>query len=872
MKEQGPPPPNTPYHRPNRPYICGRLCQGKPCNFGPLPNGQCSDIENPCQPKWSLRRKRKWISIATCVVSLLIVALCLKLSSTNPMLFNPGPLSHQHAKLIRPSQPGQAAKCSSCHAINDQRYWLNKDIFNHDHYVDSHACIDCHQQTPKEGAVQQANWLKPHGLSDIQLYPEASQSSFQKDLHCIQCHREHRGLYGTITLMSEDKCHSCHQQSFESFNHGHPEFKTYPYRSPKAVYFNHGREEHATMDCATCHTYNRLEERHDLTNFEESCAQCHQKDIIDVDKYRFEVFKLSLKAPSYSNNSEIMSYLFPQTHQPKAHQLLDYLHKKFNIALFLEGILPNHKELDIDFLKTLFKGCDPQRVKHSLGFIPHELNSYWAAMQQSTYSVDMFFLLNFWSLSLAEHRHANIHEDLLSLLDSITSEKKKEVYYFYLMQLYKSDPLNRALKAQQPKPILLELMKKSKSDVVHNLVNSLYSKPAINLSEAETDLHDELLEIIEGEMEDSSWAKWNTHKFYTYMLIEEELLELDSIWLALENDELEEKLEDLELEDILKSLLALEPNRLNVVYKKLKSAFTKEEPAPTLTDQQLDLLEEWQDIIDGEYDDDTWTKLSLHQFLYDLLIEEEHLDLDTLLTYLEDEALEYKLEDLEDEELISMILQHQLKNLNQVFQQLKKNNSPSKDGQMPDFQKDYKTSFQAHLHELKISTSSPYLFDEPSTQWIYQNQDQKVYYASGLHKDPVQLKLLQGHPNKNSLQLRSQLLKNLGDCTHCHTDPSIPQPQVDKVWKSHHRKTLYKFKHYPHTQNMSMQCNHCHQQDGQGAITKHGFYPIKKDQCTNCHQKNLAGEDCLQCHNYHADRLSQDRKNVLDMIKFLSLE
>ena len=71
---------------------------------------------------------------------------------------------------------------------------------------------------------------------------------------------------------------------------------------------------------------------------------------------------------------------------------------------------------------------------------------------------------------------------------------------------------------------------------------------------------------------------------------------------------------------------------------------------------------------------------------------------------------------------------------------------------------------------------------------------------------------------------------------------------------------------------MSLDCTHCHVPEGQGTPTKSGFYPIQKDQCTNCHQNSLAGGECLKCHNYHADEHKNDIMNVNQMIKNLGLD
>jgi len=415
-------------------------------------------------------------------------------------------------------------------------------------------------------------------------------------------------------------------------------------------------------------------------------------------------------------------------------------------------------------------------------------------------------------------------------------------------------------------------MKKQDNLLLKNLTQWLYSTPSISLTEQETSLFNEFQEIIDSEFNDKTWISWSIDKFLQILLIEEEFIDMDAILLALEDDDLEKKLSDLKLDEQLAQLLVLRKNSLSPIFQKLKTPFLKTDAPAVLSEQDQSLLEEFQDIVDAKYDPFKWSQNDLTPFLTNVLIEEEHIDIDTILLNLDDKKLETALKDVDSDKIVSTLLKFQKQRLENIFSSLVKLNTKNteKADSIPAELTDYATDYQKDLKNRKQKQSLPYFFDEPSPQWSYHPETQSIFYASGLHADPVHLALLEGHPKNH--KLGSILISQLGDCSSCHTHPSIKNVNEANVWRSPIRKTLHNFKHFPHIQNMSMECAHCHKKEGSGGISGSGFYPIKKAQCTNCHNADVAGEDCLQCHNYHADQLHLDVNDAKSMLIKLGLD
>ncbi len=122
-------------------------------------------------------------------------------------------------------------------------------------------------------------------------------------------------------------------------------------------------------------------------------------------------------------------------------------------------------------------------------------------------------------------------------------------------------------------------------------------------------------------------------------------------------------------------------------------------------------------------------------------------------------------------------------------------------------------------------------------------------------------------------------------CTECHLilkeriDRLVTSSMVERDapvrWRSAQFdpsiRNLTKFDHSPHLVLPAMQdCITCHRlpesQDKQPAIGAIQFSSVKKSDCVSCHHPNAAGDQCTQCHNYHANKTLLMKQNGLDRI------
>ncbi len=319
---------DSPYHRPNQDWVCGYTDSGQacprgpeasgkcsgaghceplqqegrwkctrsdlaggPCNDGPTSDGRCGVALPPCQPRRSLRAKRRLVSrwITAITVGLLMVVLG---GQQGLALLEPGPRVSGHAQL-------QA--CDACHESADHPMssWLGRVFSGHAGATDSQRCLLCHgvgeapelahglsaQQRealapaqPMAGAGLKVRWA-----SELLVDPTAP-------LDCGQCHREHRGTQADISAMSNARCQTCHTQQFNSFADGHPDFEDFPARRRTRIQFDHvahiGKHfadapEGAVVPeaCGDCHMPANAQGMMVMRGFDAGCAGCHAGDI-----------------------------------------------------------------------------------------------------------------------------------------------------------------------------------------------------------------------------------------------------------------------------------------------------------------------------------------------------------------------------------------------------------------------------------------------------------------------------------------------------------------------------------------------------------------------------------------------------------------
>jgi predicted CXXCH cytochrome family protein len=108
----------------------------------------------------------------------------------------------------------------------------------------------------------------------------------QHQLACSDCHREHQGPEHNLQSISSQRCQACHQNQFNAFADGHPEFSQYPDPSTGRIAFDHARhrdlhfaKSSAEFDCRKCHVngaeQGRVGQVFRSVAFESACASCH---------------------------------------------------------------------------------------------------------------------------------------------------------------------------------------------------------------------------------------------------------------------------------------------------------------------------------------------------------------------------------------------------------------------------------------------------------------------------------------------------------------------------------------------------------------------------------------------------------------------
>ena len=81
-----------------------------------------------------------------------------------------------------------------------------------------------------------------------------------------------------MTVMSDAECQVCHQQPFESFNVGHPEFGSI---TPTGIGISFNHQKHAarftdeTLTCSSCHMPDEQGKTMAVASFETACQGCH---------------------------------------------------------------------------------------------------------------------------------------------------------------------------------------------------------------------------------------------------------------------------------------------------------------------------------------------------------------------------------------------------------------------------------------------------------------------------------------------------------------------------------------------------------------------------------------------------------------------
>ena len=326
------------YERPSQHWVCGRASSGKPCPLGPNGQGKCRTLSEcrprrsgdqwvctrskgaggpceqgpsqdgrccrdlpPCLPVRSLRSRRgrftAWVTVACLAAILLLFGSRMKAD-----LVDPGTLYTGHAEI---------EACADCHVSFDAGPigWVRAAFAPANPIADSDKCLDCHKWGD--------NALNPHNdskktlaeltskfanASDTSTTPWTVQMSravfpiptetHNGTLACGTCHKEHEGEEANLLEVTNARCQSCHEKTFEAFSVGHPSFGDYPYLQRTRLIFDHESHNRKNFPekvkqgvkppetCDSCHMPNGTGEFMLTADFDDTCAQCHTEDLL----------------------------------------------------------------------------------------------------------------------------------------------------------------------------------------------------------------------------------------------------------------------------------------------------------------------------------------------------------------------------------------------------------------------------------------------------------------------------------------------------------------------------------------------------------------------------------------------------------------
>lgn len=339
---------NESYSRPQDPWICGRLAEGKPCargpdgrgtclggcecqpwfnndrwecrrsnqqggpcEQGPLSDGTCCRKIEPCLPVPALRTRRKSATRWAVALATGLVALVLAGGIGNELLM-PGPLTSSHANL---------GDCQTCHAATGATKlgWLHNLTKSADPRENANLCIRCHEMgksafkahtypaedlerlTSKAAAISQKS---PFGFQSMQkainfAMPAPQASANKSEIYCATCHEEHEGPSGNLMEVSDNRCQTCHVNKFDAFSRSHPRFSDYPFARRTRIAFDHkshfakhfpkAREVDPTAGaapdyCSDCHAQGPDRKYMEIGSFGAMCSECHAGDIRSVNR------------------------------------------------------------------------------------------------------------------------------------------------------------------------------------------------------------------------------------------------------------------------------------------------------------------------------------------------------------------------------------------------------------------------------------------------------------------------------------------------------------------------------------------------------------------------------------------------------------
>jgi len=285
-------------------WVCSRpKSAGGACEHGPLSDGSCCRTLTPCMPVRSLRSRRgrftAWATLVCCCLLLVVMG-----SRMNADLIDAGAMNAGHAEV---------EACEDCHIAFDRGRidWMRAAFTEANPKADNDKCLACHKWG--EDSLNAHTLPRPELATLIGKFDElvretstepswnlqvsravfpAPLDAHNGNLACGACHKEHEGEASNLSEVSNARCQSCHQLTFNAFSDGHPSFGDYPYLRRTRIVFDHDSHNRKNFPekkkqgidppetCDSCHSPDGTGRFMLTADFAVTCAQCHSEDII----------------------------------------------------------------------------------------------------------------------------------------------------------------------------------------------------------------------------------------------------------------------------------------------------------------------------------------------------------------------------------------------------------------------------------------------------------------------------------------------------------------------------------------------------------------------------------------------------------------
>ncbi len=804
------------YERPNRKWTCGRSCDGCPCKEGPkekpvlnIFTASCSQKENKCKPMRTVRGQRYVLSFSIIVFSLLIVFYILFNQEKNKSFVSPGPLSSHHSTI-------QGQNCLTCHDLNGHKSWVGASLSDHSSLADSKKCLECHKFNSVEGHDElDLAALNPHSIQNAAVFV-GKEAEFKKELACTTCHHEHQGYDNDMKHMSDKRCQSCHEKSFNGLDEHHPEFVLYPYKKENYVNFSHQThvkyfDENNRADllgnenCVKCHTQNPDEGNIiKMTTYSQVCSTCHNHKV-PINDVAVNILSLSnpLSDKAVTSISSESTFEGGKVKDLNETAIIRYFNDKQSLLNVVEGKTSS----SLSFLTF----TDEETIKKMAA----ELAVSW--------------------------------DDLLYVKEAMSKGESlfKALQWALVARAYKVDSglTKNSLKKNKAKLISLFVEDKEIAKYLKMAMKAFGLKCNNAVEFAESLKHERIEKFIE---EAVVMLPDDIKKAVPYNLTLE-----DKDSFVIKYLESKGKLNQKTV-DKLNSLIKTNPS---TIYK-----YVKELDIPTGTSVYYskfyksleDLVEDKPGLLKKVKDN--------YSEILTVFVSDFYKDKDVLknIAKVVDRKISKKFKSSSKaSEVIGLLKEYEpMIKLNFAFILDEKSTTGGvSEPQLPKIPEVLEFS-KAEADNWGIKKDAA-------------NNTILIHNTKPFHASPLMVKAY----SKEVFELSVDPAKSQGKCMQCHS--RISRDKINN-WKTPStKKSLTKFSHVPHGDD----CSSCHKfktaDDSSLASFPNyhkDFSPMQKMDCAKCHNENGASDGCLKCHNYHSTDYSSQKGGFMDLIKFFEKE